>query len=159
MGDGDLPPSLAEVLRAGAGPPSAQAFEMGRLWAAWPELVGPAVAAHAEPSSLRERVLRVRADSPAWATEIGYLREEIRRRANDHLGREVVTEVRVWTGPGRVRPRPEGGSTPATAARVATGATGDPRAALARAQAAWRRRRRGVGRAADRAPRDGKNAW
>ncbi|HEX2049006.1 MAG TPA: DUF721 domain-containing protein [Actinomycetota bacterium] len=71
----------------------------GRLWAAWRDVVGPEIARRAEPTSLRDGVLRVRAESPAWATEIGYLADEIRRRADEVVGRGTVVEVRVWTGP------------------------------------------------------------
>ena len=117
----------------------------GRVWSAWREIVGPAVAAHAEPTSLREGVLKVRADSPAWATEIGYLVEEIRSRVNAAAGGSLVSEVRVWTGP-----RPPGG-TPAGGGPSGprAGAEGpekerpqDPAEALERARRAWARRRR-----------------
>ena len=114
----------------------------GRVWSAWPEIVGPAVAAHAEPTSLRDGVLRVRADSPAWATEIGYLVEEIRSRANAVTGRALVTEIRVWTGP---RNAPVAGS----AETVREGPDepdreppSDPTEALERARNAWAKRHR-----------------
>lgn len=124
----------------------------GRLWSAWPEIVGPAVAAHAEPTSLRDGVLRVRADSPAWATEIGYLVDEIRSRANAVTGRALVSEVRVWTGPGRPATKGAGGASsgagdepdrePARDPRgaVSTGPQ-DPMEALERARRAWAKRR------------------
>lgn len=116
----------------------------GRVWSAWSEIVGPAVAAHAEPTSLREGVLRVRADSPGWATEIGYLADEIRSRANAVTGRPLVAEVRVWTGP-----RPAGRGAPGGSVDAATGSSEqdererpqDPAEALERARRAWARRR------------------
>lgn len=115
----------------------------GRVWSAWAEIVGPAVAAHAEPTSLRGGVLRVRADSPAWATEIGYLAEEIRARANAVTGRPLVSEVRVWTGP-----RPSGGTSSGAAGPAAGTTPGDadrdppkdPGEALERARRAWAKR-------------------
>jgi predicted nucleic acid-binding Zn ribbon protein len=115
----------------------------GRVWSAWKDIVGPAVAAHADPTSLRDGVLRVRADSPAWATEIGYLVEEIRSRANAVTGRPLVSEVRVWTGPA-----PAGGGSPAHGPKEAPehpAADGrerpqDPAEALERAHRAWSRR-------------------
>ena len=117
----------------------------GRVWSAWPEIVGPAVAAHAEPTSLRDGVLRVRADSPAWATEIGYLVDEIRARANAVTGRALVSEVRVWTGPGRSGARGAGGPE-----ETSTGGVDehdreparDPAEALERARRAWAKRHR-----------------
>jgi len=113
------------------------------IWSRWTEIVGDAIGAHAEPSSLREGVLKVRADSPAWAAELGYLAADIRTRANSLIGREAVVEVRVWTGPGRV-----GGTTKraATAAKTTPSApdkrppASDPLEAFERARAAWRRR-------------------
>lgn len=75
------------------------ALQTGTLWRRWREIVGPEIADHAEPSSLKEGVLRVRADSPAWATEIGYLGPEIARKANAMAGSTLVREVRVWNGP------------------------------------------------------------
>lgn len=118
----------------------------GRVWSAWREIVGPAVAAHAEPTSLREGVLRVRADSPAWATEIGYLVEEIRSRVNAAAGRALVSEVRVWTGPRPAR-GPGAGDGPSggrgAAEEPEKERPQDPAEALDRARRAWARRRRG----------------
>ncbi len=71
----------------------------GVIWARWSEIVGPQIAAHAEPSSLKEGILRIRADSPAWATEIGYLGTAIVSAANREAGSKIVDRVVVWTGP------------------------------------------------------------
>ena len=84
----------------------------GVLWARWAEIVGESIAANAEPTSLKKGILRIRATSPTWAQELTYLVEEIKTRANEIAGSEVVREIRVWTGPGRVTqttPRPAGG--------------------------------------------------
>lgn len=150
---GELPPRLGELLgtvgsRAGIGDSKATAI----VWAKWAEIVGAAVAGNAEPTSLRDGVLRVRATTPTWATELTYLGGEIRARANALVGREVVREVRVWTGPGRVAPataatperRVDGGSG-ATDQDPATEASGgdpaDIQTAYERAHAAWFKRR------------------
>jgi predicted nucleic acid-binding Zn ribbon protein len=118
------------------------------IWSRWTEIVGDAVAAHAEPSSLREGVLQVRADSPTWAAELGYLVAEIRARANALIGRESVVEVRVWTGPGRVgkanrhaRNSAATRTAPTTEQGAEKGAPPDPQEAFERAREAWRRRR------------------
>ena len=75
------------------------ALQTGTIWRRWREIVGTEIAAHAEPTSLKEGVLRVRADSAAWATEIGYLGPEIARKANEIIRTSLVKEVRVWNGP------------------------------------------------------------
>lgn len=74
----------------------------GILWSRWEEIVGPSVAGNAEPTSLRGGLLRIKAASPTWATELTYLAPEIKRRANEIAGTELVREVRIWTGPGPV---------------------------------------------------------
>lgn len=121
-----------------------KAAETGTVWARWDEIVGPANARHCEPSSLRRGVLRVRASSPTWATELGYLSSAIKDRANELAGAAVVTEVRIWTGPGPVRT--ERRLDPPSAAQprqiAGTSAARDPAAALERAKGAWRKSRR-----------------
>lgn len=123
------------------------AVETGAIWSRWIEIVGPAVAAHAEPSSLKGGVLRVRADSPAWATEIGYLKDEIKASVNRLVDLELVEEVRLWTGPGAIRStRPAGaggGAAPGSgSAPVPDGDVQDPKEAVERAREAWARRHR-----------------
>lgn len=120
------------------------ALTTGTLWKRWREIVGPDVAAHAEPTSLRGGVLRIRADSPVWAHEIGYLVEEIRTRANDALGAPAVMEIKVYNAP---RVDPAGPQERAASSRSATrpepAATDAPEApeeALRRAREAWSRR-------------------
>jgi predicted nucleic acid-binding Zn ribbon protein len=117
--------------------------EVGVVWEQWRAIVGDDIAAHAEPSSLRGGLLRVRTDSPAWATEIGYLADEIRKKANETVGRELVTEVRVWTGPGAIDRRAGQRSTPSGPASEGAreDAPDDPVEALQRARRAWLRRR------------------
>lgn len=121
------------------------ALSAGTLWKRWVEVVGPDVAAHAEPTSLRDGVLRVRADSPVWAHEIGYLTGEIKKRANETLGREAVTEVKVWNAPGAPSPDRSdygsgGRSEPASG--PAEDLDQDPLSALEKARAAQAARRR-----------------
>jgi hypothetical protein len=129
----DLLGSVARRLGADA--------DAGTVAAMWREIVGTEIAAHAEPTSLRGGVLRVRAESPVWTTELAYLRDEIRARSNHVVGRNVVTEVRVWTGPGR----PVGVGSNRLPDRPQEAAVDDdppdPYEALSRARRAWRRAR------------------
>jgi predicted nucleic acid-binding Zn ribbon protein len=138
----DVPARIDELLadvtaQFGVGRP----LETGRLWARWRELVGDAVANHLEPSSLREGVLRVRADSSAWATEARFLGEAIRSRANRMLAAELIAEVRVWVGPDRTSGSPAdalaGRSRPST--RRAAQPGDDPRLAFENARRSWSR--------------------
>jgi predicted nucleic acid-binding Zn ribbon protein len=120
------------------------ALRTGMLWERWSSIVGPDVAGHAQPSSLRQGVLRVRADSPTWATEIGYLAEVIRTQINDALGDLVVEEVRAWTGPGSSSGFERAESAPTERTRNPAPRTedrDDPSGALDRAHEAWARAR------------------
>jgi len=71
----------------------------GRLFRSWEEIVGPEVAARSQPLSLREGVLRIQTDSPAWAAEVRYLAPELLRRTNAALGRELARELKVSLRP------------------------------------------------------------
>ena len=139
----DVPPRLKDLLgsmapRPGLGDP----LSTGAVWERWGEIVGDEVARHAEPTSLRDGILRIRTESPVWATEIGYLGAEIKDRINTALGRELVTEVAVWTGPGPIT-----GSTgrttrtPATPEPAREAGPKDPVSAFENARRAWARRR------------------
>lgn len=69
-----------------------------RVFAGWDQLVGPDVAAHCTPVSLREGELRVSAQSTAWATQLRLLASALLVRLVAELGPELVTKI-VITGP------------------------------------------------------------
>jgi hypothetical protein len=122
------------------------------------------VCGHVEPTSLREGVLRLRADSPVWATEVGYLAEHIRVRANEVLKDSVVREVRVWTGPGKVLQAPtrepgRSGLRPAVSKSKEPGGSqsADPQSALRSAYEAWRRSRSAFSEISERPSESGKS--
>ena len=136
----DEPERLRDLLddfggRLGMG----SAAGVGKVWAHWRGIVGPAIADHADPTSLRDGILRVRADSPAWSTEIGYLGTEIKSRINAAVGSALVTEVRIWIGPRVERGtgrRPLEDEREPRRPRVPAD---DPEVALERAKKAWSR--------------------
>lgn len=69
--------------------------ELQRVVAAWPEVAGAALAAHAAVRSVREGVCTIAAEGPAWATQVRYLADDLVRRAEVVCGPGVVTSVRV----------------------------------------------------------------
>lgn len=79
------------------------------LFTGWVDLVGEPLASHVTPTGLRDGVLRLRADEPAWAAQVGYLGAELVDRINERVGAVVVRElaVSVW---GARRPRGGAGS-------------------------------------------------
>ena len=161
----DAIPRLRELLgEAGARLGMDRAAEAGALWSRWEEVVGPAIAEHAEPTSLRKGLLKIRTDSASWATELAYMKEQVMSAANALLGEGTVSDVQVWTGPGPIRrKRVEGPSRP-TAPDPSRGSDEDralaPEAALERARAAWQKRRSaGPRRDLRESPRKPENPW
>ena len=85
----------------------------GVVFARWTQLVGPEVAEHAVPVSLRDTELTVQASSTAWATQLRLLQRHLIARIAAGVGPGVVTRLRVqaptapsWhRGPRHVRGR------------------------------------------------------
>ncbi|MDN5858820.1 MAG: DciA family protein [Pseudonocardia sp.] len=67
----------------------------------WHELVGPDIADHCTPVSLRDGELVLQAESTAWATQLRLLQRQLLRRIADAVGSGVVRRIRVVgpTGP------------------------------------------------------------
>ena len=142
-----LEPLGAEVRRAlgRLGPAGA----IADVVAAWPEAVGPAIAANAWPARIaRDGTLHVATSSSTWAFELTHLTGTIRERLSEALGPAAPPSVRF--APGRL-PEPgaenvEGSKrtvpSPSPAARAVgeevAASIADPtlRAAVARAVAA-----------------------
>jgi len=60
----------------------------------WPAFAGERIARRARATGFRDGVLTVEVEGSAWMHELGFLKAELVRRANQHLGSEVVREVR-----------------------------------------------------------------
>jgi predicted nucleic acid-binding Zn ribbon protein len=81
---------------------------VGLVFSHWEEAVGPAIADHATPLSLRDGVLVVGVGEPAWATQLRFLERQILDRLRDAAGADVATRIEVRVKPsggGRRRPR------------------------------------------------------
>ncbi len=68
---------------------------LATLFSAWPELVGQTVAARSRPRSLRDGVLVVTVDEPAWATQLRWLEPDLLVRLGEVLGHGVVRSIDV----------------------------------------------------------------
>lgn len=72
---------------------------VGAVMGRWREVVGDAVADHAEPETFTDGRLVVRTSSTAWATQLSLLLPQLQRRIEEQIGPEVVREI-VVIGPG-----------------------------------------------------------
>lgn len=61
----------------------------------WPQLVGPDIADHCTPVSLRDGELVLQAESTAWATQLRTLQRQLLARLAGAVGRDVVRRIRV----------------------------------------------------------------
>jgi hypothetical protein len=67
---------------------------------AWPDLVGPAIAANAWPARIaRDGTLHLHASSSAWAFELTQLAGSILGRLRDELGEAAPAALRFVPGP------------------------------------------------------------
>ena len=69
----------------------------------WPALAGERVARHSRATGFRDGVLTVEVEGSAWMHELGFLKRELVRRANDHLGAQVVREVKFVLARGGIQ--------------------------------------------------------
>ena len=63
--------------------------------ARWDGVVGPDVAAHAQPESCIDGDLVVRTDSTAWATQLRMLTADLQRRFDEMVGQGAVNRITV----------------------------------------------------------------
>jgi predicted nucleic acid-binding Zn ribbon protein len=70
----------------------------------WEDIVGPAIAQHAEVRSVRDGECTIVVDGPAWATQLRYGSADLVSRVNERCGEGAVTSVRVVvSGPRKTR--------------------------------------------------------
>lgn len=69
------------------------------LSARWAEVMGPDITAKATLVGLSKtrtaRTMTIRATSPAYALELSYSAEEIRKKANSYFGYDAIAKIRI----------------------------------------------------------------
>lgn len=65
----------------------------------WSSFVGERIGAHTRPRELKDGVLTVIVGDSAWLNELSFLRRELITKVNEGLGRRVVREIRLLSGP------------------------------------------------------------
>jgi hypothetical protein len=85
-----------ELARGG----SRDAIPLAALTAAWPEVVGDAIARQAWPLRIaRDGTLHIATSSATWANELGFLADEIVKRLRARLGADAPSRLRCAVGP------------------------------------------------------------
>jgi hypothetical protein len=91
-------PLGSEVERLLRRPGWGERLGAGRVAAHWEEIVGTDLASRCEPVRLAGRVLVVRAESAAWATQLRYLSGQLLERLAVVISDATVREIRVIVG-------------------------------------------------------------
>ena len=68
------------------------------IWEVWDDVVGPAIAEHAQPSNIKNKVLWVHVAEPIWLQELEFVADTIKEKLNDRLGRTAVEKVNFRLG-------------------------------------------------------------
>ena len=84
--------AIASVSRD-LGMPPPDVFET--LNTSWRDIVGAAIADHAQVRSVRDGECTIAVDGPAWATQLRYGSNDLLARVNERCGEGSVTSIRV----------------------------------------------------------------
>jgi predicted nucleic acid-binding Zn ribbon protein len=73
----------------------AKTAEGWRAVSEWPAVAGARIARHTRALSFRDGTLAVEVEGSAWMHELGFLKRDLVRNLNRHLGAEVVSDLRL----------------------------------------------------------------
>lgn len=69
-----------------------------RVFQAFADVAGETIRKHARPMRLRGTELTIAVDSASWRQQLTFLIEDLKKKMNDKLGREVVSLIRLVHG-------------------------------------------------------------
>jgi len=69
-----------------------------RVFSFWDRAVGPGIARHAQPASIRGKRLTVVVDSSAWMQQLSLMKPEVLSRVNDRLGPNGIESITLKLG-------------------------------------------------------------
>ena len=74
-----------------------------RAVADWPALAGERIAKRTRAVGFRDGVMTIEVEGSAWMHELGFLKRELVRRANQQVGANVVRDVRFVPARGGIQ--------------------------------------------------------
>ena len=60
----------------------------------WEEVVGKPIADISEAISIKDGILKVKTNDPAWRQELNYMKRKIIRKLNKALGDDIVSDIK-----------------------------------------------------------------
>jgi predicted nucleic acid-binding Zn ribbon protein len=73
--------------------------ELVRIWRLWDEAVGDAVAENTRPAAFKGKLLIVHVSSSPWAHQLQFMKQDILRKVNAALGKDLVADIKFKIGP------------------------------------------------------------
>lgn len=80
-----------------------------RVLGQWEKSVGPVIARHAQPQTVRGKKLTLVVDSPAWMQQLSLLKPEILDKVNRGLGKTAIKDIALRLGEVGARVQPSEG--------------------------------------------------
>ncbi|MFP5518906.1 MAG: DUF721 domain-containing protein [Bdellovibrionia bacterium] len=84
---------LQSLFENGKSPLSEQ-FLRWKLWAKWPEVVGPTIAKNAEPVAYKNGILFLWVKNSTWMQQMVFLRDQIQTTINQKMNQNFVRSIR-----------------------------------------------------------------
>lgn len=95
---GNEPRPIGESLDRYAARTGGSRSVLSTVFGRWADVVGPDVAAHARPVSVKEGVLVVVVDDPTWASQLRWLGADLLARLAEAAGEPVADRLEVRVG-------------------------------------------------------------
>lgn len=73
--------------------------ENALLFSAWPDAVGPKIAARTRPVSLNRGVLKVAVADSGWLMELNFLKREIVEKLKEAAPEAEIADISLFVGP------------------------------------------------------------
>ena len=69
-----------------------------QIWEVWDTVVGEAIARQAQPQQVRNMILWISVSSSTWMQQLEFMKKQIVKRLNEHIGEEVIKDIRFRIG-------------------------------------------------------------
>ncbi len=71
---------------------------LSHVWSLWNDLVGVAIAKNAQPAAFKGKLLLVHVTSSTWMHQLQFMKEEIKAKVNNALGKNLIEEIKFKIG-------------------------------------------------------------
>jgi len=73
-------------------------LKLTKLWDIWEETVGQTIAQNARVSAFKEKLLIVEVSDSTWLYQLQFLKEEMKQKINQALGKDAIEEIKFKVG-------------------------------------------------------------